>query len=66
VVWTPARTEHWRRTGEHPPVEVWTAAQTAMFLTAIEGNRLYAAYHLIAARQPDCGGAMWTWTARPR
>jgi hypothetical protein len=37
VVWTPARTEHWRRTGEHPAVAVWTAAQAALFLRAVEG-----------------------------
>jgi len=29
---------------------VWTAAQTAQFLHAIEHHRLYAAYHLIALR----------------
>ncbi len=32
------------------PVAVWTAAQTAQFLHAIEHHRLYAAYHLIALR----------------
>ena len=32
VVWTPARVEHWQRTGERPAVAVWTAAQTAQFL----------------------------------
>jgi hypothetical protein len=35
--------EHWRRTGEHPPVAVWTAAQTAQFLNSISNHRLYAA-----------------------
>jgi hypothetical protein len=43
VVWTPARIEHWQRTGECPAVAVWTAAQTAKFLHAIAGHRLYAA-----------------------
>jgi len=33
---------HWQRTGEHPAVAVRTAAQTARFLTAIVGHRLYA------------------------
>src|SRR5712692_11443976 len=32
AVWTPGRVEHWQRTGERPPVAVWTAAQTAQFL----------------------------------
>jgi hypothetical protein len=50
VVWTPYRVEHWKRTGDRPPVAVWTAEQTAQFLHAIEHHRLYAAYHLIALR----------------
>ncbi len=50
VVWTRERIEHWERTGERPPVAVWTAAQTAQFLDSIEDHRLYAAYHLIALR----------------
>jgi integrase len=62
VVWTPARTEHWRRTGEHPAVAVWTAAQTALFLRAIQDDRLYAAYHLIALRglrRGEAAGLRW-------
>ena len=72
VVWTPFRVEQWRRTGERPAVTVWTAAQTAQFLSSVEGHRLYAAYHLIALRglrrgeAPGCAGATSTWTARPR
>ncbi|MBC6458127.1 Arm DNA-binding domain-containing protein [Actinomadura sp. HBU206391] len=50
VVWTAARVEHWAHTGERPAVAVWTAEQTAAFLHAIRGHRLYAAYHLIALR----------------
>ncbi|MEU6039207.1 hypothetical protein ABZ801_27765 [Actinomadura sp. NPDC047616] len=50
VVWTSARVEHWQRTGEQPPVAVWTAAQTAEFLHAIRDHRLYAVFHLIALR----------------
>jgi integrase len=49
-VWTPYRIDQWRRTGERPAVAVWTAAQTAQFLNAIEEHRLYAAHHLIALR----------------
>jgi integrase len=62
VVWTPARVEHWQRTGERPAVAVWTAAQTAQFLHAIAGHRLYAAYHLIALRglrRGEAAGLRW-------
>ena len=62
MVWTIARTEHWRRTGERPPVAVWTAAQTAQFLTSIREDRLYAAYHLIALRglrRGEAAGLRW-------
>jgi integrase len=50
VVWTAERVAEWQRTGIRPPVAVWTPAQTATFLNAIRGHRLYAAYHLIALR----------------
>jgi integrase len=62
VVWTPGRVEHWQRTGEHPAVAVWTATQTAQFLHAIAGHRLYAAYHLIALRglrRGEAAGLRW-------
>jgi integrase len=62
VVWTPERIEHWRATGERPEVAVWTAAQTARFLTASAGHRLYAAYHLIALRglrRGEAAGLRW-------
>ena len=62
AVWTPGRVEHWQRTGERPPVAVWTAAQTAQFLHAIAGHRLYAAYHLIAPRglrRGEAAGLRW-------
>ncbi|TDB85772.1 hypothetical protein E1264_20060 [Actinomadura sp. KC216] len=61
VVWT-ARVRHWRKTGERPPVAVWTAAQTAQFLDAIAAHRLYAAYHLIALRglrRGEAAGLRW-------
>ena len=38
VVWTAARVER----GECPAVAVWTAEQTAGFLNAVRGHRLYA------------------------
>ena len=62
VVWTPYRVEQWRRTGERPPVAVWTAQQTAQFLASIEEHRLYAAYHLIALRglrRGEAAGLRW-------
>jgi integrase len=62
VVWTSARVEHWEKTGERPPVAVWTAAQTAEFLHAIGDHRLYAAYHLIALRglrRGEAAGLRW-------
>jgi integrase len=62
VVWTPERVEHWQRTGEHPPVAVWTAALTAQFLHAIKDDRLYAAYHVIALRglrRGEAAGLRW-------
>ena len=41
---------------------MWTAAQTAQFLHAITGQRLYAAYHLIALRglrRGEAAGLRW-------
>jgi integrase len=62
VVWSPYRVEQWRRTGERPPVAVWTAAQTAQFLHSIQEHRLYAAFHLIAPRglrRGEAAGLRW-------
>jgi integrase len=62
VVWSASRVAHWRATGERPPVAVWTAAQTAQFLHAIRGDRLYAAFHLIALRglrRGEAAGLRW-------
>src|SRR5207244_3016041 len=62
VVWTASRVAHWRATGERPPVAVWTAAQIAQFLHAIRGDRLYAAFHLIALRglrRGEAAGLRW-------
>jgi hypothetical protein len=49
-----ARVAEWQRTGIRPPVVVWTAARTAQFLNAICGDRLYAAYSLVAT--DECTG----------
>jgi integrase len=62
VVWTATRVAEWQRTGIRPPVAVWTPAQTAQFLNAIRGHRLYAAYHLIALRglrRGEAAGLRW-------
>src|SRR5262249_61546110 len=48
VVWNPARVAHWRATGDHPTVAVWTAHQTARFLQHIRQHRLYPLFRLIA------------------
>lgn len=47
VVWTPARVAHWRATGDHPTIAVWTAHQTAQFLHHIRHHRLYPLFRLI-------------------
>lgn len=62
VVWTADRVELWRQGGRRPRVAVWTAAQTAAFLTRIREHRLYAAYHLIALRglrRGEAAGLRW-------
>jgi integrase len=62
VVWTAARVREWERTGIRPPVAVWLPAQTAWFLNSIRGDRLYAAYHLIALRglrRGEAAGLRW-------
>src|SRR2546423_12465659 len=62
VVWTEDLIAHWKDTGERPSVAVWTATQTAVFLAAIAGDRLYAAYHLIALRglrRVEAAGLRW-------
>lgn len=49
LLWTAARVERWRETGEVPsPVMVWTPEQLGVFLDAAEDDRLYAFFHLIA------------------
>ena len=47
VVRTQPRVAHWRATGEHPTVAVWTAQQTAQFLHHIRQHRLYPLFRLI-------------------
>src|SRR5581483_6457915 len=62
LVWTAERVDLWRRTGWCPAVAVWTAPQTAAFLTFIRDHRLYAAFHLIALRglrRGEAAGLRW-------
>jgi integrase len=61
VVWTPARTEHWRRTGEHPPARCGRPCRP-LSSSASEDHRLYAAYRLIALRglrRGETAGLRW-------
>jgi len=56
VVWTPYRVEQWRRSGERPPVAVWTARQTAQFLASISAEgaeRIVAAILRVLGRHSD-------------
>jgi integrase len=50
VVWTRRRVAEWQRTGTRPSVAVWTAEQTADFLAAAAGHRLFPVFHLMAVR----------------
>ncbi len=62
VVWTDGRVELWRRTGEHPPVAVWTAEQTARFLEHVRDHPLYPLYHvaaLLGLRRGEAAGLRW-------
>jgi integrase len=58
VVWTGRRVAEWHHGEPRPTVAVWTAADTARFLTAIRGHRLYALYHLYAIRGLRRGEAL--------
>ncbi|WP_052434150.1 tyrosine-type recombinase/integrase [Streptacidiphilus melanogenes] len=63
VVWTDERVRKWERTGIRPAVAVWTAEQTAQFLTSIGDHCLYAAFHVIALRglrRGEATGLRWS------
>ncbi|MEV5446866.1 tyrosine-type recombinase/integrase [Streptomyces sp. NPDC052644] len=49
-VWTDARVEQWVRTGDRPPVAVWTADQLAEFLGDVTDDSLFAFWWLTALR----------------
>jgi site-specific recombinase XerD len=58
-IWTDEYLTHWRQTGQVPaPVMVWTPEQTAQFLDAIAGDRLYALFYLLAHYGPRRGEAL--------
>jgi integrase len=49
LLWTAARVERWRQTGEIPaPVMVWSREHCGAFLDSIEGQRLYVLFELAA------------------
>jgi len=64
LVWTRPRVQRWLAKGEIPgPVMVWTPKQTGAFLDFIEGERLYALYHVTAfrgLRRAEVTGLPWT------
>jgi integrase len=62
VVWTAPREAAWREAGVRPAVAVWTAGQTARFLSAIRGEPLYPCYQLMAVsglRRGEAAGLRW-------
>jgi integrase len=63
LLWTSARVERWEQAGEVPAkVMVWTPAQCGQFLDAVEGQRLYALFHLAAyygLRRGELAGLTW-------
>ncbi|MFJ1581748.1 tyrosine recombinase XerC [Streptomyces sp. NPDC088197] len=64
LLWTAARVERWRATGEIPsPVMVWTPTQLGHFLDAAEPHRLYSIYHVAThhgLRRGEGVGQEWT------
>ncbi|MFF3514675.1 tyrosine-type recombinase/integrase [Streptomyces sp. NPDC002573] len=66
LVWTPARVEAWRQTGEKPgKVMVWMPEQTGAFLDAVAGHRLYPMFHLMVfrgLRRGEAAGLPWAET----
>lgn len=63
-LWTAARVERWRETGEIPaPVMVWSREQCGAFLDSIEGERLSALFELAAytgLRRSELAGLCWS------
>jgi integrase len=63
LLWTAARTERWRETGQVPGrVMVWSREQCGAFLDGIEGERLYSLFHVAATfglRRSELAGLRW-------
>ena len=63
LLWTRARVERWRETGEVPaPVMVWSREHCGAFLDSIEDERLYALFELAAytgMRRSELAGLCW-------
>lgn len=65
VLWTAARIERWRETGQVPAqrrLMVWSAAHCGQFLDAAEGERLYSLFHVAAhygLRRSELLGLCW-------
>jgi integrase len=63
LLWTAARAERWRDTGEIPaPVMVWSREHCGAFLDAIQDERLYALFELAAytgMRRSELAGLCW-------
>jgi integrase len=55
-VWTDARVQQWRQTGERPAVAVWTADHLAAFLSKVTDDPLFAFWWLAALRGLRRGG----------
>ncbi|MDX3766343.1 MULTISPECIES: tyrosine-type recombinase/integrase [unclassified Streptomyces] len=66
LVWTPARMEAWRQSGEKPgKVMVWMPEQTGEFLDAVAEHRLYPMFHLMVfrgLRRGEAVGLPWAET----
>lgn len=66
LVWTPARIEAWRQTGEKPgKVMVWMPEQMGEFLDAVAEHRLYPLFHLMVfrgLRRGEAVGLPWAET----
>jgi len=63
VVWTEPRVRAWRAGGTRPPVAVWTAEQTAVFLHGVDTGPLGRLFRLIALRglrRGEACGLFWS------
>jgi len=62
-VWTEPRVRAWRAGGVRPPVAVWTAEQTAVFLDTVDTDPMGLLFRLIALRglrRGEACGLFWS------